>query len=195
MIFGQDKTSWQKFFYDIASRGIWVLPVFYYLQHYNIDLPINARQLFQKPTKSLAPRISLTSFFAYGVLLMFITHGTLRINPSFHFTRDIPFYIVVAFVEEIVFRGWALNALMGVLKNRRTAILLSTVFFILLHWPAYIIKYFTTGAFLATDFILQSLIVLITGILFSISFIKNKSLWAPLFLHAFFDVWIDLVVA
>lgn len=189
LLFGLNRTSWQKLSYDILSRIVWVLPLFFYIQRYNSDLPISFKQLFKKPIHLYVSWGFFIAFLLYGILTMFITHGKMRINPHFHFVQHILFYLVVAFVEEIVYRGWALNALSRFMTNSK-AIVLSVVFFMLLHWPAYLIKYCRTGVFETASFILHSIVVLATGTIFSIVFLKNKSLWTPLLLHAFFDIWV-----
>jgi len=136
--------------------------------------------------------IFLAVFTAYAVAVMLLAHGKFRVNPSFSPFRQISFYLVVGLVEELVYRGWALNAFSAVTSYRK-ALILAGIFFVLLHWPAYIIRFFLSGTFAVTQFILQSLLVLVLGLLFGYVFGKNRSIWTIIILHAYFDAIVDLL--
>lgn len=193
VIFGSSKTVWQKYIYDISCRIVWVLPLFFLLAKYKSDLPISLTAMFTQKINVKLLFTFLAVFTTYAVGSMLLNHGRFRINPSFSPFRQISFYLVVGFVEELVYRGWALNAFSAVISHGK-AYALSIIFFILLHWPAYIIRYFILGTFETTQFLLQSLVVLITGLLFGYVFKKNKSIWIPVILHTYFDLIVDLLV-
>lgn len=193
VIFGEDITAWQKYAYDIGSRIIWVLPVFFLLSRYKTDLPLSMKSMFKVKFGFKIFFLVFGLFTSYAFVVMFATFGRFHINPDFRPFRHITFYLVVGFVEELVYRGWALNSFSAFMSNGKAQIL-SVIFFILLHWPAYIIKLFNTGVFLTTNFLLQSFLVLITGFLFGYVFRKTKSIWTPIILHAYFDLIVKLLV-
>ena len=99
--------------------------------------------------------------------------------------------IVVGFVEETVFRGWGYNALAQIVSDRQ-AIIISTILFVLLHWPAYFIKFYRFGTFDFMGIALQSVSVLVWGVVFCMLLKKGKSLWNPIIVHAFYDIMVVL---
>lgn len=187
MLFGEGPDSTQKIIYGILSRGIWVLPVFFLFRRYNSQLPLSLKTMF---TNRFQPKLLLICSLIFTVLVLgssFISYGEFRINPNFIFAENLIFYLVVGIVEELVYRGWALNALLLHMPPNK-ANLVSALFFILLHWPSYFIKLFTTGEFLTANFISQSVTVFVLGMIFGYMFQKDKSLVTPILFHGFYDI-------
>lgn len=188
LLFGPERTVWQKFAYDIMCRIVWILPVFYLFRRYGTDLPLRLEDQFRNKVDAKLFLIFFTLFTLYALVVMFVGFGHFRINPSFALVRETVFYLVVGLVEELVYRGWAMNAFSAFMSERK-ANLYAALFFVALHWPAYIIRYFVTGTFLGIQLLQQSVLVLVMGLLFGYMFRKNKSIWTPLLLHAYFD-WV-----
>lgn len=193
LIFGPDKTSLQKWMYDITCRLIWVAPVFVLLRQYRAQLPTTAGQMFRKRMN-----LKLLFFFlgistVYAIIVMRITHGGFHLNPDFSLLRHTSFYLMVGFVEELVYRGWAMNAFSTFFSAKRSA-LYSTLFFILLHWPAYFIRFAITGSLAISLLVQQSLVVLVMGLIFSYIYHKEKSIWTPIIVHAYYDWIFELLV-
>ena len=113
---------------------------------------------------------------------MFFNHGGLWINPDFSFLKHFPTFLMVAFVEELVYRGWGLNALSAFVSERKANVV-STIFFILLHLPAYFIKLFLGSTFPTAAVATQCTFVLVLGLLFGYLYRKGKSLWSPMLVH------------
>lgn len=192
IIFGADKTAWQKLSYDIGCRIIWVLPVFYLLRRYVNDLPTAPRAMLRNKPDRATLIVFIIVFTVYGIAVMLIGHGGFRINTSLHLVRSVLLYLTVAVVEELVYRGWALNALSRFLSERR-AVVVSALFFVVLHWPAYMIKFFLTGSFALSQLVMQSAVVLVIGLLMGHVFVKSKSIAAPIILHMYFDLIVNLL--
>ena len=100
---------------------------------------------------------------------------------------------LVGFVEETVFRGWGYNALSATIPERKAS-LLSTVFFVLLHWPAYLVRFYRFGSINYSALLSQSLATLIWGFLFCWLLRKGKTLWNPIIAHVVYDVLTGLFV-
>jgi membrane protease YdiL (CAAX protease family) len=187
-LFGSDRTQYQKFAYDIVCRIVWVLPLPFLFRHYAADLPLNLKSLISNKINLKLLIIFIVLFTLYALCVMFTCFGRFRINPEFSILRDTIFYITVGLVEEFVYRGWAQNAF-SVFMSKKRANITATFFFVVLHWSAYIIRYFTTGTFQMTQLLMQSAVVFILSLLFGYAFRKNKSILTPVLLHAYFD-WI-----
>ena len=79
-------------------------------------------------------------------------------------------FVLVAFTEELFLRGYILNNLMKSM-NRMVALLISSVFFSLLHIMNPSFSWFSF------------LNILLAGILLGLPYIYTKSLWLPIALH------------
>lgn len=121
------------------------------------------------------------------------------VHKGFWFNRnvDLPLetikLVTVGFVEEAVFRGWGYNTLAKVTSDRK-AILISTAFFVLLHWPAYFVRLYRFGSFDFPGILSQSFAALIWGFVFCRLMKKGRTLWNPIIAHAFYDIIFVLLV-
>ncbi len=120
----------------------------------------------------------------YNLGAMLFNHGGLWVNPNFNFLKHFPTFIMVAFVEELVYRGWGLNTLSAFLSERKANVV-SNLFFVLLHLPAYFIKLYLDGTFPIVAVVTQFVFVL--GLLFGYLYRKGKSLWSPMIVHFLAD--------
>ena len=100
---------------------------------------------------------------------------------------------LVGFVEETVFRGWGYNALSKVTSDRK-AVILSTVFFVLVHWPAYFIKFYRFVIFDYPGMLMQTFSTFAYGIIFCWLAKKGKNIWNPIIAHAFYDLALVLLI-
>jgi membrane protease YdiL (CAAX protease family) len=103
-------------------------------------------------------------------------------------------FVMVAFVEELAYRGWGLNALSGFISERK-ANLVSNIFFVLLHLPAYIIRFYRGGVFPAASIATQCLMVFVLGWLFGYLFTRGRSLWSPIIIHFWSDFISSMIIA
>lgn len=129
----------------------------------------------------------------YVVIGMWINHKGFWFNSRDIFGLVVIKYIVVGFVEETVFRGWGYNSLSKITAHKKAAII-STVFFVLLHWPAYFIKLYRFGTFDVIGLIGQSSSALIWGLVFCWLLQKGKTLWNPILAHIIYDLTYVLLV-
>lgn len=106
------------------------------------------------------------------LLLFGYLHFTVVTFTLYPFLINIFIFILVAFGEEIFFRGYLLNNLMQNM-HKWVALIISAIFFMLMHLD-------NPGA--AITF-LPVLSVFIGGILFGINYIYTKNLWFGICLH------------
>ena len=124
---------------------------------------------------------------------MLINHKGIWFNSENILGLVLVKYIVVGFVEETVFRGWGYNSLAKIVSHKKAAII-STVFFVLLHSPAYFIKLYRFGAFDFIGLIGQSSSALIWGLVFCWLLKSSKTLWNPILAHILYDLTYVLLV-
>lgn len=116
-----------------------------------------------------------------GFMLMFLGFLFLTLNNNLEVTTiqysfkvlfgSFVFFLMAAAVEEIVFRGYILNNLMETFKSKYLALLISSLFFALVHG-------------LNPNLSLLAFInLIIAGLALGIAYIYTKNLWFPIFLH------------
>jgi len=161
---------------SVIKLLIWTLPVIVLIKYYQNDMWISLKDMWtNKPRWFKDAPILLIVFVP--LLRSFIFNGGVVIDPDFHPTSLIGSVLFVGVTEEIVFRGFLLNALLKKMKTY-PAIALNEVLFVLIHFPFWIYLGFDFSTFLAGSFT-----VFLLGVLFSFSFIKTKNILVPIVLH------------
>ncbi len=186
LLFGAQTGSWINYIYDFFSRFIWAAPTIALLWLYANDVPTTWKELFTNKPHMKPFIITVAILILYNFGAMLFNHGGLWINPNFRFLKHFPMFIMVAFAEELVYRGWGLNALSAYLSDKK-ANLVSTIFFIVLHLPAYLIKLYLNGTFPIATIATQCSFVFVLGLLFGYLYNKGKSLWSPMIVHFLAD--------
>lgn len=181
------------YLYAYLSRLVWAVPAFCLIVRFNESLYLNKKELFSPPrrNKSLAIVLGVTLLWAGGTMLA--NHKGFWLNKSINLPLEVIKYIIVGFVEEAVFRGWGYNALSKVTTDRK-AVLLSTIFFVLVHWPAFFVKFCRFGTFDFAGMLMQSLSAAVWGVVFCWLMKKGKTIWNPIIAHAFYDLTFVLLV-
>ena len=105
---------------------------------------------------------------------------------------DILFYLFVALSEELIFRGYILTRLYGLVKNVYVDMLIAALLFILMHFPYRMVAYqmsfveFITNVDRVSD-------LFITGLWLSYIRIKTNSLYGAILPHWMSDLAYDIV--
>lgn len=108
-----------------------------------------------------------------GYLILIAAHQITYLNNSFQigdFTLNFLFFILVAFTEELLMRGYVLTNLMASM-NKYTALVVSSAVFSLMH-----LANADYGWFAAFE-------LFMAGILLGLSYIYTRNLWFPVALH------------
>lgn len=186
-IFTNDSHRIGTYIYGYFSRCIWVIPALLLIMKHNDKLALHKCELYQKPKFDKALMIVIIISLIYVAIGMLANHKGFWFNTELCLTFVIVKYIVVGFVEETVFRGWGYNSLVNIVSHKKAAII-STVFFILLHWPAYFIKLYKFGSFDFIGIIGQSSSALIWGFVCCWLLKKGKTIWNPIVAHILYDL-------
>lgn len=180
--------NWGTYLYGLISRAMWVIPAVILIKRYSESLPIKWKELFTNKIDWKSSIIIFFLFTIYMIMAMFFNHGGFWINPEIYLSQELPKFLMVAFVEETVYRGWAMNAFSAFFSERKANIL-STLYFIILHIPSYLIKWYLYGSISIEAILTQAIYVFIMGLIFGYLFRKSKSLIPPMFIH----FWTDFV--
>lgn len=171
----------------VIKNLIWTLPAALLVKRFDGGVYVGLREMF---TSKVQVWKYLPLFLLFGVYLIggaALLNGGLSVSGSFGLSK----LIVVLFVgitEEMVFRGWLLNAFIGKdcrnRKKMRLAVIVNSVMFLLIHFPVWI----HSGVFIEEFRSFGFLSILILSGIFGWTFIKSKNIWIPVALHMWWDL-------
>lgn len=169
--------------YVIGKLLIMVIPVVIYLKYIDLVNPFEYLKLKTNQANGLKWGIIIGLGFIIYLLIRGFLFGVRNIN----FNIGIYYWIgglLVGFVEEVPFRGFLLQKLQEYLVFWK-ANLITALIFVLYHFPKLIYQS-NKGIFM------NSLLILILGLIFGYIVKKTKSLWAAIICHSIFDLasWI-----
>ncbi len=182
-----------SYIYAYFSRLVWAAPAVWLIVRYSGSLRFGRKELFSRPVWNRSLITVLAASVIYTAGCMFVVHGGFWLNPSVCLPLEVIRFALVGFAEETVFRGWGLNALSKAVTYRK-AVAVSTAFFVLLHWPAYLIRMIRFGTLDWQALLLQSLAALVWGLVCGWLLKKGKTIMNPVIAHAAYDLLYILLV-
>lgn len=182
-----------NYIYAVLSRLVWVTPAVWLIFRYSDSITLSKQELFSRLVWNKSLVIVLTVSLVVSLAGMLVTHGGFWLNPTVNIPLEIIKICFVGFVEEAVFRGWGYNALSATVTNRE-AVIYSTVFFVLLHSPAYFVRFYRFGTMDYSTWLIQSLTTAIWGMAGCWLLKKSRTIWNPIIAHIIYDVFIVLFV-
>ena len=163
---------------------VWTLPAVFLIRFFEDDSYLRLKEMFTNKV-NLSKFVPLfLAFTAYVLLAALLTRGNISAGIG---GDDLIILLFVGITEETVFRGWLLNA--TIYENRKwLPVMINAVMFLLIHFPSWI----ASGEFSDISVIPNALCVLALSVIFSLSFIKSKSIWLPIALHTYWDLLVFL---
>ena len=160
----------------------WTLPAALLVHHFRSYVNIPLKEMYTNKVNWLKFLPVFLFFTAFNLINAFLVHGKLAIVDSFH-TSDLIWIAFVGLTEEMVFRGWLLNATLREDK-KWLCVTINALMFMAVHFPRWICDGIFIRAFTSFGFIE----ILILGFIFSWSFIKSKNILVPIALHTYWDI-------
>lgn len=169
------------FIRDCAIKNIlWTLPAFILIYHYRDRLAVGLKEMFTFK-KDCVKYLSLFLIFTVFIILnMFIHNGEIKVGENFG-ASELIVVLFVGLTEEMVFRGWLLNATAK--KNENIALAVNAVMFLAIHFPIWI----TDGVFTANFANLGFVTILMLSVIFGYVFLKTGNIILPIALHMYWD--------
>lgn len=168
----------------IIKNLVWTLPAVFLIRFFEDDSYLRLKEMFTNKVNLSKFVPHFLAFTAYVLLAALLTRGNISAGIC---GDDLIILLFVGITEETVFRGWLLNA--TITENRKwLPILVNAVMFLLIHFPSWI----ASGEFSDISVIPNALCVLALSVIFSLSFIKSKSIWLPIALHTYWDLLVFL---
>lgn len=170
----------------IVKGLIWTLPAVCLVRYYQDDVYVQLKQMFTNRVNILKYIPVFIGFSVYLVLGAFVVKGGLAISESFNLS-DLVVVLFVGITEEMVFRGWLLNGTVNK-DSIWLPVVINALLFLLIHFPIWI----KSGQIIDIIVSLNFLAVPILSVIFSWTFLKSKSIWIPIVLHMYWDLFILL---
>lgn len=168
---------------------VWTLPAILLIRYFHDDMKIGLKEMFtnklQWSRDYLFASVIIALLVVRPIHAWFI-YGELGISPNFVPIRLLGAVVFVGITEEIVFRGFLLNAFLKKLKMQY-AIALDAVLFTLIHYPIWIYR-----GFEVSDIATSSIQVAVISVGFAYSFIKTRNIFVPIALHMAWNLSIHL---
>lgn len=172
---------------------------------YNKSLSISLKEMLTKINfKILVVTLVFTAIYVF--LSDVIFYGRFCEFKIYDLLGNIKRLFYLGLFEEMAFRGWGYTAFYSVYndnskiklfrkfeveKAELKALIMTNVFFALIHMQTYMINYHYTTIW---EFVCALLGVFIAGAYFTIIFAKTKSIWNVIILHVFWDWFIGIMV-
>lgn len=173
----------------VVKNLVWTFPAILLVQHFKSDVYITLKEMFSAKVnwmKYLPLFIVFTVYILTGSILQ---NGKPEISDSFGMD-EIIIVVFVGLTEEMVFRGWLLNATIREDK-KRLCIIINAVMFLAIHFPVWIYS----GNFISSFTGLGFLEVMALSAVFSCTFIKSRSILVPVVLHMYWDLLVFMFIS
>lgn len=167
---------------------VWTLPAVLLIRRFGPGLHITLKEMFTTKVnwvKLLPVFAAFTVYICGGSILR---HGRIAVSDGFE-PEQLIIVLFVGLTEELVFRGWLLNATVRTDK-KWTAILWNAVMFLVIHFPVWI----HSGSFVSNFASLAFLELMALSMIFSWSFLESRSILAPITLHMYWDLLVFLLI-
>lgn len=138
--------------------------------------------------------LTVFAFFTFYILLSkWKTSGKIALAENFTLWSAVV-YLFVGFNEEIVFRGWLLNATLPEkqnesMSNMLPAMIVNAVMFLLIHFPIWI----KNGLFLVNLSAGAWISIPVLSVVFSVCFVKSRNIIIPALLHFWWDFLLNVL--
>ncbi len=171
----------------VIKNVVWTVPAIILIRYFRQEMYITLDEMFRTKVNWLAYMPIFIVFTIYIFVAAFM-EGNIGIQEDF----GIDCIIIVLFVgltEEMVFRGWLLNATICE-KGKWLPILINALMFVAIHFPIWLsegrlIEIITTFSFMS---------VLILSMIFGWVFVKSKNILVPIALHMYWDLLMFMFV-
>ncbi|WP_195985897.1 CPBP family intramembrane glutamic endopeptidase [Clostridium sp. D33t1_170424_F3] len=150
-------------------------------------LPVRPKEMLCTAPKAKVFFPMLAVVLLYYLAADLLQNGEFYLNTEQNIATLVFLFLIVGLQEELLFRGYFLNALAAGMPER-FANLLSAFFFALIHVPGWMRSGMAPLEIAATGGM-----ILLLGLFFGWSFRKSGSIWTPVLLHTVWDVCSRLI--
>ncbi len=152
------------------------------VKQYKNDVSIGLKEMFNVRCNWIKYLPIFALFTVYLLVGALLTNGKIAIVEEFGIDKII-IVLFVGLTEEMVFRGWLLNATIE--EDRKwKGVIINAIMFLVIHFP----KWIHDGVFISNFTEFAFLSVPILSVVFSWTFIKSRNILIPITLHMYWDL-------
>ncbi len=172
----------------VIKNLVWTVPAILLVRHFKLDVYVSLTEMFSTKVNWLKYLPVFMIFTAYILAGSILQNGRPEIVSDFG-VDEIIIVLFVGLTEEMVFRGWLLNA--TIREDRKWLyIIINAVMFLAIHFPRWI----HTGVFISNFTGFGFLEVIVLSIVFSFTFIKSRNILVPIALHMYWDLLVFALI-
>lgn len=164
----------------IIKNLVWTVPAFILISKFCVSITL--KEMFTTKVNGLKYLPIFILFTVYLLVGAILEKGELALAKDFG-ADEIIIVLFVGLTEEMVFRGWLLNATITE-ENKWKCIIVNAVMFLVIHFPSWIHKGIFISSFTGFGFV--SVVVL--SVIFSMTFMKSRNILIPITLHMYWDL-------
>lgn len=164
----------------IIKNLVWTVSSFILISKFCVCITL--KEMFTTKVNALKYLPLFILFTVYLLIGAILEKGELALAKDFG-ADEIIIVLFVGLTEEMVFRGWLLNAIITE-ENKWKCIIVNAVMFLVIHFPSWIHKGIFISSFTGFGFV--SVVVL--SVIFSLTFMKSRNILIPIALHMYWDL-------
>ena len=170
----------------VIKIAIWVIPVIYLIKFFEKRDPFTFLRL-RRPSRQGLKWIGIVFILLtlYLVINLLLLKNTIDFHMDFHEWLNVVFLAGVT--EEIVFRGFILQKLMGYIKFWM-ANMITSVLFLSIHFPIW----FYRDLFQFPTILTTMISIFLLSLLFGYFYKKSASLWPSMIFHSLYNLLVVL---
>lgn len=172
----------------VVKNLVWTVPALLLIERFKSDVSITLKEMFSIRVKWLNYLPIFGIFTFYMLIGSVLKNGSAQIVNSFG-PEKIVIVLFVGLTEEMVFRGWLLNATVCE-EKKWLYISLNAAMFLAIHFPIWAY----TGTFITNFTSFGFLEILALSVVFSCTFLKSRSIFVPIVLHMYWDLLVFLLI-
>jgi membrane protease YdiL (CAAX protease family) len=162
------------------KTAVWMLPAMLLVYKFHDTVQIGLKEMFTIKVKWWR------YLWVYALLVVWVLLGGFFQPGGLSFVITLNSLIIVLFVgitEEMVFRGWLLNATAKDMPQW-VAIIINAALFLAIHF----LRWIQEGVFISTFTSFNFFGIVVLSIIFSVSFLKSKNVLIPITMHMLYDL-------
>jgi len=174
--------------YELIGEAIkivtWTMPAVFLVRYYSSDIFFTLREMLSSRVKPIPYILISIGTLVYCLVSSIIVHGNITLIRPDPLSCLIGTVLLVGISEEVLFRGFFLNAL---LKKTRVvdAHVISSLMFVAVHLPWWI----HCGIFSdLPSALFASASIFVLGFIFGWVFMKSRNIFVPIFLHMLWNL-------
>lgn len=172
----------------VIKNLVWTLPAILLIRHFESEVSVTLKEMYTAKVNWLKYMPVYVVLTVYVLAASVLHHGKPEIVPGFGPDKII-IVLFVGLTEEMVFRGWLLNA--TIRENKKWFyIIANAIMFLAIHFP----KWIFAGTFVSGFTSLQFLEIMLLSVVFSLTFIRSKNILIPISLHMYYDLLVFMLI-